>query len=321
MNINQPAPALVPARAHPVHDIVSRLRQSDIFRQYQQAFQTTTGLPLALREAGAFQPPLQGSKALNPFCALMAATSKSCSACLQLQQRIESTAGRRGTATLECFAGLSESAIPIRVGDQVLAYLQTGQIMLHAPTEKHFQRVRRQFALWNPKVDEAKLRAAYFGTRILSRSHYAAILQLISSFAQHLSLLSNELMITEATAEPPMVTKARAFIAAHLADDLTLGQVAQAVHVSATYFCKLFKNALGINFTDYVARVRIEAVKQLLLNPHKRVSEAAYEAGFQSLSQFNRVFRRVVGASPSSYRDQLHGSLPGQNRKTLALAA
>ena len=48
-------------------------------------------------------------------------------------------------------------------------------------------------------------------------------------------------------------------------------------------------------------------MKNLLLNPHKRVSEAAYEAGFQSLSQFNRVFRRIAGEAPSDYRQRLHG--------------
>jgi len=319
MNLSQPTP--VQENALPVSKVVARLRQSEIFLQYQQAFETTTGLALVLRDAGSFRTPLQGSKALNSFCALMAATNKSCAACLQVQQRIECGASRDGRFTLECFAGLSESAIPIRVGDQVIAYLQTGQVMLQPPTEKRFQRALRQLAAWNGALDERKLRAAYFRTRVLTRSHYDAILQLLSSFAQHLSLLSNELMISEGAGEPPMVTKARAFIAANLGEDLTLGQVAQAVHVSATYFCKLFKSALGINFTDYVARVRIEAVKQLLLNPHKRVSEAAYEAGFQSLSQFNRVFRRIAGTSPTAYRDHLHGSLPAQSRRSLALAA
>jgi AraC-like DNA-binding protein len=52
--------------------------------------------------------------------------------------------------------------------------------------------------------------------------------------------------------------------------------------------------------------VRIEKVKNLLLNPHKRVSEAAFEAGFQSLSQFNRVFKKIEGMSPSDFREQLH---------------
>ena len=66
--------------------------------------------------------------------------------------------------------------------------------------------------------------------------------------------------------------------------------------------------AEGVTFTDYVARARVEKTKQLLLNPNVRVSEAAYEAGFQSLSQFNRVFRRVEGQSPSAYREHLHGT-------------
>jgi AraC-like DNA-binding protein len=80
------------------------------------------------------------------------------------------------------------------------------------------------------------------------------------------------------------------------------------VNMSAFYFCKMFKKATGMTFTDYLARVRVEKVKNLLLNPHKRVSEAAYEAGFQSLSQFNRVFRRIAGESPSAYRERLHGA-------------
>jgi AraC-like DNA-binding protein len=115
-------------------------------------------------------------------------------------------------------------------------------------------------------------------------------------------------MVKEAAAESPPVAKARLFIAEHQAEELSLAQVAQSVNMSAFYFCKMFKKATGMTFTDYLARVRVEKVKNLLLNPHKRVSEAAYEAGFQSLSQFNRVFRRIAGESPSAYRDRLHGA-------------
>ncbi len=60
-------------------------------------------------------------------------------------------------------------------------------------------------------------------------------------------------------------------------------------------------------FRDYLRRVRIEKVKQLLLNPHRRVSEAAFATGFQTLSQFNRDFRRVVGETPSAFRERRHG--------------
>jgi AraC-like DNA-binding protein len=77
-----------------------------------------------------------------------------------------------------------------------------------------------------------------------------------------------------------------------------------------------------VTFTDYVARARVEKTKQLLLNPHMRVSEAAYEAGFQSLSQFNRVFRRIEGQAPSASRDHLQGvACPTKRRGSLAFAA
>ena len=91
----------------------------------------------------------------------------------------------------------------------------------------------------------------------------------------------------------------------HQSEDISLGQVAKAVSTSTFYFCKMFKKVTGINFTDYVSRVRVENAKNLLLNPNLRVSEIAYEVGFQSLTHFNRVFKKVIGRSPTEYRRQL----------------
>ena len=84
-------------------------------------------------------------------------------------------------------------------------------------------------------------------------------------------------------------------------------QVAKAVNTSTFYFCKMLKKVTGINFTDYLSRVRIEKSKNLLLNPNLRVSEIAFEVGFQSLTHFNRVFKKILGQSPTEYRAQLLG--------------
>jgi AraC-like DNA-binding protein len=315
------APTSTSAHSTRADEVVSRLRGSEIFRDYQAAFQVATGLPLVLRTAGSFQEPLHGAKNLSPFCLLMAAKSQSCAACLELQQRAEACV-RDEAVTLECFAGLSESLVPVRLGERIIAYLQTGQVLLHAPTEKQFRGAVAQLKKWNSTADVGPLREAFFETRVLTRSHYEATVRLLSSFAQHLSLITNELMMKEAAAEPPAVVRARAFIAEHLGEELALHQVAQAAHMSAFYFCKIFKGATGLTFTDYLARARVEKTKQLLLNPHTRVSEAAYEAGFQSLSQFNRVFRRIVGESPSVYRDHLHSAPAGTGtRSSLPFAA
>jgi len=81
--------------------------------------------------------------------------------------------------------------------------------------------------------------------------------------------------------------------------------VAAAVHTSIFYFCKLFKKVTGTTFTEFVSRTRVEKAKNLLLNPNLRVSEIAYEVGFQSLTHFNRVFKQIMGESPTEYRGHL----------------
>jgi len=58
-----------------------------------------------------------------------------------------------------------------------------------------------------------------------------------------------------------------------------------------------------LTYTRYVARLRVEVAKQALLKPQTRITDAAYAAGFQSLSQFNRVFLRVSGETPTHFRN------------------
>ncbi|HLW34997.1 MAG TPA: AraC family transcriptional regulator [Chthoniobacterales bacterium] len=101
------------------------------------------------------------------------------------------------------------------------------------------------------------------------------------------------------------MVKAREFIARNRTEKLSLSVVARAAGASVFHFCKVFRKATGLTFTDYVARLRLEDARSRLANPKLRVSEIAYDAGFQSLTQFNRVFKRVIGESPTKYRTHL----------------
>ncbi len=287
-------------------ELVHQLRESVIYRDYEKAFRDTTGLPINLRPIEAFNLPHHGDPKESPFCALMASSNQSCAACLQLQKKVEEEA-RLEPKTLKCFAGLCDSAVPVRVGENLVAFLQTGQILLHQPSKQEFKKFTRELINWGVVTDLKRLEEAYFQTRVLERKQYEAVLRLLTIFAQHLSSLSNELMVSAQQAESPMIARAKVFIMEHQHEEMSLRQVAGSVNTSAFYFCKMFKRATGLTFTDYLARVRIEKVKNLLLNPHKRISEAAYEAGFQSLSQFNRVFRKVAGEAPTVWREKLHG--------------
>jgi AraC-like DNA-binding protein/ligand-binding sensor protein len=291
----------------PREDVVAHLQRSQLYRDYSEAFEASTGLPLALRRVGSLHSPLHGSKQASPFCAVMAGRNKSCAACLRLQEQVEQQS-KTEACTLECFAGLSESAVPIRVGETVIGYLQTGQGLQKEPSEASFKRTAQQVKELGVDVDLPELKQAYLNTRVVPKTQYDGVVRLLSIFGQHLSAVSNELVTRQSAAESPMITRAKAYIAEHVDDELTLAEVAKAVSMSAYYFCKMFKKETGLNFVEYVSRVRVEKVKQLLLNPHMRVREAAFATGFQSLSQFNRTFRRIAGEAPSAYRTRLHGN-------------
>jgi AraC-like DNA-binding protein len=131
------------------------------------------------------------------------------------------------------------------------------------------------------------------------------MISLLIIFGQHLSLVGQQVLIQAQHAEPLAVTRARQFIRDHQADNLSLAEVARAVNTSTFYFCKLFKRATGLNFTEYLSRVRVEKAKSLLPNPNLRISEIAYQIGFQSLTHFNRVFKRITSQSPTNYRQRL----------------
>ena len=280
---------------------VEKLTRSAIYRDYVRAFSTVTGMPLALRPIEHWQPALRGAPNENPFCELMARSNRVCAACLEVQRKLTEKTGDR-SRTVTCFAGLSDSAVPIRVGDQLIGFLQTGQILLKQPTKFRFDRAARKLVEWGVDVDPGKAREAYFHTKVLTKKQYRSMLRLLEIFGRHLSILSNQIAMENPAAEPAAVTRAKQFIAQNQNNAICLATVAKAVNTSTFYFCKLFKRATGLTFTDYLARVRIEKAKTLLLDPNRRVSEVAYDIGFQSLTHFNRVFRKIVGRSPSSYR-------------------
>jgi AraC-like DNA-binding protein len=284
--------------------IIEALVESKIYQDYERAFSEATGLPVALRSVESWQLPHHGKKFENPFCSLLANKSKACAACLQLQQKLSETAGHE-PQTLTCAAGLCDVAVPVRLGDQLVGFLSTGQVFIKKATEAQFNRTAQLVAEWGIQVTREELHELFFATRVLSSKQHESVVRLLSIFAEHLSMVSNQIVVREQQSESPVITRAKQFITEHQGEELSLGEVAKAVHTSKFYFCKMFKKSTGINFTDYLSRVRTERAKNLLLNPNLRVSEIAYEVGFQSLTHFNRVFKRILGQSPTEYRGRL----------------
>ena len=287
-------------------NLMETLEKSAMYQDYERAFCEVTGMPIALRPLETWRLPLHGKRNEAPFCSLMAGKNRTCAACLQLQQDLARDA-KDGPRTMTCAYGLCETAVPVKLGEKTIGFLQTGQVLRHPPTEALFGQAVGKMKELGQEPDTAEARKAFFQTPVVSRRRLDSVESLLGIFADQLAAKGNQLAIQAANAEPPMIAKAKHFIREHHSEELSLGRVAAAVSTSLFHFCKLFKKATGLNFTEYVSRVRVEKSKDLLLNPNLRVSEIAFAAGFQSLTHFNRVFKNMVGESPTRYRDRLHG--------------
>jgi AraC-like DNA-binding protein/ligand-binding sensor protein len=287
----------------PKKELIDALRRSKLFRSYEQVFSEATGLPLALRPLEYWQLEHHHKKNENPFCALLAERPATLAVCLQAHEEMI-----RHTGTLPhsvtCPFGLTETAVPVRLGQETIGFLRIGQVWRRAPDRADTKEVSRKLGECGVRFTN-EIHKAWVKNHLIQPDKYNAIVRLLTFFAEQLSALSNQLLMEKRNAEPPLVLKAREYIDKHKGEQLSLNTVATAAGASVFHFCKVFHKATGLTFTDYVSRVRVEDARTRLLNPNVRISEVAYDVGFQSLTQFNRTFKRVFGQSPTEFRAHL----------------
>ncbi|MDQ6622155.1 MAG: helix-turn-helix domain-containing protein [Verrucomicrobiota bacterium] len=289
-------------------EVIEGLRRSRLFRRYEKVFGDATGLPLALRPLEYWQLAHHGKTNENRFCALLAERPATIAVCLQAHEHmIRHT--HEVPHSVTCPYGLTESAVPVRLGESTIGFLLVGQVLRKSQNDADLAKVTQ--LLKNLGVDFTdKFRSAWERNPLIPPQRYEGIVSLLTFFAEQLSALSNEIAVQRQNSEPPLVLRAREFIDKHKREELSLQSVATAAGASIFHFCKVFRKATGLRFTDYVARVRAEDARTELLNPNRRISEVAYDVGFQSVTQFNRTFKRIFGHSPSDFRAHLHTPVP-----------
>ncbi len=94
------------------------------------------------------------------------------------------------------------------------------------------------------------------------------------------------------------------YIHAHYTEDLSLEFLAQKFYISSCYLSHQFKDVTGFTLTDYIQMTRVRNVQSLLVGSQIPITEASARCGFTSFSQFNRVFQKHIGMSPSQFRKQ-----------------
>lgn len=92
------------------------------------------------------------------------------------------------------------------------------------------------------------------------------------------------------------------YIDLHYMQDISLSDVARAMHYSDPYFCKIFKNIFNKSFIMYLTELRIDKSKQLLTDVTVNIKDISDRVGFQDSNYYAKVFKRMEGMTPSEYR-------------------
>ena len=118
----------------------------------------------------------------------------------------------------------------------------------------------------------------------------------VMDYAVYLSAL-----LKQNTKESPYITEALAFIKTHFKKNINMAMVANQVSVNYTWFSEKFKEHTGVNFNEYLKRLRIDEAKKLLEKGTYKVYEVAERCGFSDVKYFMKIFREETGMSPTEW--------------------
>lgn len=110
----------------------------------------------------------------------------------------------------------------------------------------------------------------------------------------------------------PQVQEAMDYIEGRLGETVSMKEVAEHLHVNASYFSVLFKEQTGLTFTEYMTRRRIQRAKELLGGTRLSIAQIAEQVGYQTDKYFVKVFRSMEGTSPGQYRKSVSDPESGE---------
>jgi len=94
------------------------------------------------------------------------------------------------------------------------------------------------------------------------------------------------------------------YINAHFSEDISLGEIAKMHHYEVSGFSRAIKKHTGMNYTDYVAKLRVEYAKRYLTDTTRSIEDITEIVGYKSVRYFRETFEKYTGVTPSQYRKE-----------------
>lgn len=208
-----------------------------------------------------------------------------------------------GSTMQICDAGLIEALLPIRYGGILIAYLRLAGLRPDQADRPHLNRITHLLRRADIDLDHHHIEPLLSDSHVISVSALRASLHLLDLAIQQVIHQLGASQDVHTATLPPLVEQAVRLIRKHaLREDLSLEDVAERCQVTPSHLSRTFHHATGLTFREYMSTFRAHHAHDLLLNSNQSITAIALEAGFQSLSQFNRVMKKIYAQSPRQLR-------------------
>jgi AraC-like DNA-binding protein/ligand-binding sensor protein len=280
----------------------AELARFPVFQRFYRLAWRLFGVSLALvRPDGRDSVLLGAYRKMNPFCRLLKADPAGRRLCADCDFMHQEEAKRLKTAQrYACHAGLTDFTIPVFGDGQVIALLQCGQIHDRPPTAEKWEKTRRH--LQGLPVDFKKLEKYFFATKVIPVRDQQNLIELMEIFTNYITDTDKRWLLLDRGRKSQIVQLAEQYIQGHLAGEMHLDEIAAAAFTSPRNLSRVFAAETKMTVLAFIHSARVETACQELKSTRKKISEVAFECGFGSIQQFNRVFKKTKKCTPEEFR-------------------
>ena len=236
-----------------------------------------------------------------PFCQALQRQNEGRRLCYECDRRFyREVLQQSQPLRYRCHAGLTEFIVPVIRHGQVIGLLQCGQVLETKPSATDWQVTREQEARQGLNPD--LLEPFYYHSRILPPPRQADLMMFLQFIADYVANIDTPWLDASASRNQETLRRIMNHVEAHLAEDLSLNAIARGAGVSSRTLSRLFQRESGMTVLDFVHHRRVARASHYLGTTDLSCIEIAFAVGYQSVQNFNRIFRRLKDTTPREWR-------------------
>jgi len=216
------------------------------------------------------------------------------------REHLQEAMAQRRPLRYRCYAGLTEFIIPIFVDGDILAFLQCGQVLDTVPKATDWRRIRT--GLLANRLAPDPLEDLFYRIRVVAPAAQKDLVELLALFGAYVADSQHQLRLMNESRHSRIVALARSRINSRFSESLSLDQLARSVHASKRNLVRVFRDETGMTVLQTIHHARIAQACDHLRRTDLTCAQIAHQIGFGSVQQFNRIFKRLKGMSPSAWR-------------------